>query len=100
MLNSLDDLDWPENVKTMQKNWIGKSKGAEIKYKIENSDDYLTAFSTRPDTIFGVSFLAIAPNHPIAIELSNRNKEIDDFLINAKKLKLLKQILQKLKSLE
>ena len=87
LLNSLDDLDWPENVKTMQKNWIGKSKGAEIKYKIENSDDYLTAFSTRPDTIFGVSFLAIAPNHPIAIELSNKNKEIDDFLNKCKEIK-------------
>ena len=87
MLNSLDDLDWPENVKLMQKNWIGKSKGAEIKYKIENSDDCLTAFSTRPDTIFGVSFLAIAPNHPIAIQLSHKNKEIEEFLNKCKEIK-------------
>ena len=87
LLNSLDSLDWPDNVKTMQKNWIGKSKGAEIKYKIENSDDFLTTFSTRPDTIFGVSFLAISPSHHLAIELSNNNKEIKKFLEECKKIK-------------
>ena len=87
LLNSLDDLDWPENVKTMQKNWIGKSKGAEIKYKIEGSDDFLTTFSTRPDTIFGVSFLAISPNHPLAIDLSNENKDILKFLKTCKEIK-------------
>ena len=87
LLDSLDSLDWPDNVKTMQKNWIGKSKGAEIKYKIENSDDFLTTFSTRPDTIFGVSFLAISPSHHLAIELSNNNKEIKKFLEECKKIK-------------
>ncbi len=87
LLDSLDILDWPDNVKTMQKNWIGKSKGAEIKYKIENSDDFLTTFSTRPDTIFGVSFLAISPSHHLAIELSNNNKEIKKFLEECKKIK-------------
>ena len=87
LLNSLDSLDWPDNVKTMQKNWIGKSKGAEIKYKIENSDDFLTTFSTRPDTIFGVSFLAISPSHHLAIELSNNNKEIKKFLEECKEIK-------------
>ncbi len=56
LLTSLDEVDWPENVKTMQRNWIGKSQGAEIKYMIEDSDDSLKVFSTRPDTIFGVSF--------------------------------------------
>jgi len=87
LLDSLDSLDWPDNVKTMQKNWIGKSKGAEIKYKIENSDDSLTTFSTRPDTIFGVSFLAISPNHHLAIELSNGNEEIKKFLEKCKEIK-------------
>ena len=87
LLDSLDSLDWPDNVKTMQKNWIGKSKGAEIKYKIENSDDFLTTFSTRPDTIFGVSFLAISPSHHLAIELSNNNKEIKKFLEECKEIK-------------
>ena len=72
LLDSLDGLDWPENVKTMQRNWIGKSNGAHIKFKIENSDEYLTIFSTRPDTIFGASFLAISPQHEIAINLGKK----------------------------
>ena len=87
LLNSLDDLDWPENVKTMQRNWIGKSRGAEIKYKIDSTEDYLTTFSTRPDTIFGVSFLAISPNHPLAINLAANNKDIEDFLEKCKEIK-------------
>jgi len=82
LLDSLDGLDWPENVKTMQRNWIGKSNGAHIKFKIENSDEYLTIFSTRPDTIFGASFLAISPQHKIAIELGKNNSDVNDFLIN------------------
>ena len=80
-------MDWPENVKLMQKNWIGKSNGAEIKYKIDESDEYLTTFSTRPDTIFGVSFLAISPNHPLAIDLSKKDKNILEFLEKCKDIK-------------
>ena len=87
LLDSLDDLDWPENVKLMQKNWIGKSNGAEIKYKIDESDEYLTTFSTRPDTIFGVSFLAISPNHPLAIDLSKKDQNILEFLEKCKDIK-------------
>ncbi|MDB4661646.1 leucine--tRNA ligase, partial [Gammaproteobacteria bacterium] len=84
LLSSLSEVDWPENVKTMQENWIGKSHGAEIKYQIEGTDEYLTAFSTRPDTIFGVSFIAISPNHEIALNLSNINKTIKSFLKKCK----------------
>jgi leucyl-tRNA synthetase len=86
LLASLDEVDWPENVKTMQKNWIGKSYGAEIKYQINESEDYLTAFSTRPDTIFGVSFIAISPNHKIALSLSKKNQEIKSFLQKCKEV--------------
>ena len=81
LLTSLDGLDWPENVKTMQRNWIGKSSGAEIKYQLENSDDFLTAFTTRPDTLFGVSFVAISPNHKISIDLAKNNESVSDFLL-------------------
>jgi|TARA_B100001063_G_scaffold29089_1_gene22269 leucyl-tRNA synthetase len=81
LLTSLDELDWPENVKTMQRNWIGKSSGAEIKYQLENSDNFLTAFTTRPDTLFGVSFVAISPNHKISIDLAKNNESISDFLL-------------------
>ena len=84
LLSSLDDLDWPENVKTMQKNWIGKSSGAEVKYQIDNSTEFLTAFTTRPDTIFGVSFIAISPNHQISIDLAKKNPSIDKFLAKCK----------------
>ena len=68
----------------MQKNWIGKSHGAEIKYQIADSSKSLTAFSTRPDTIYGVSFIAISPNHEIALKLAETNSEIKDFLIKCK----------------
>ena len=84
LLSSLNEVDWPENVKTMQENWIGKSHGAEIKYQIKDSDEYLTAFSTRPDTIFGVSFVAISPNHKIALSLSEQDKKIESFLKQCK----------------
>ena len=87
LLDSLETVDWPENVKTMQKNWIGKSSGAEIKYRLDGSKDFLTTFSTRPDTIFGVSFLAISPNHSLAIKLAENNKEIFDFLEKCKEIK-------------
>ena len=86
-MTSLDEVDWPENVKTMQRNWIGKSFGAEIKYPLEGSDECLTAFSTRPDTIFGVSFLAISPNHSISLALAEKNKSIKDFLDKCKEMK-------------
>jgi len=68
----------------MQKNWIGKSHGAEIKYQIADSSKSLTAFSTRPDTIYGVSFIAVSPNHDIALKLAETNSEIKDFLIKCK----------------
>ena len=84
LLDSLESLDWPENVKLMQKNWIGKSNGAEIKYKIDGSDEFLTTFSTRPDTIYGVSFIAISPNHPMAIKLSEDDDSILSFLKKCK----------------
>ena len=87
LLSSLDKLDWPENVKLMQKNWIGKSEGAEIFYKIDGEDKFLKTFSTRPDTIYGVSFLAISPNHHIADKLSKNDENILNFLEKCKEAK-------------
>ena len=87
LLESLDELDWPENVKTMQRNWIGKSEGAHIDFKLENSNEKLTIFSTRPDTIFGASFLAISPQHKLAIDLAKENIEISNFLEKCKEVK-------------
>jgi leucyl-tRNA synthetase len=66
LLSSLDDLSlWPEKVKTMQKNWIGKSVGAEIIFQISKTKDFLNIFTTRPDTIYGASFIAVSINHNI-----------------------------------
>ena len=87
LLTSLDSLDWPENVKLMQRNWIGKSFGAEIEYKLEDDKKSLVTFSTRPDTIFGVSFLAISPNHKLAEDLSKDNKNIAIFLEKCREIK-------------
>lgn len=70
LLDEIEDLDWPQKVKTAQTNWIGKSAGAEIVFRLEGRDDAITVFSTRPDTIFGATFVVLAPEHPLATELA------------------------------
>jgi leucyl-tRNA synthetase len=70
LLDEIDGLDWPQKIKTAQTNWIGKSVGAEITFKVENSDETITVFSTRPDTIFGATFVVLAPEHPLASRLA------------------------------
>ncbi len=65
LLEDLDDLDWPESVKTMQREWIGRSRGAEIRFPIEGIEDQLVVFTTRPDTLWGATFMVIAPEHPL-----------------------------------
>ncbi len=62
-------IDWPERVKTMQINWIGRSNGTNIHFKLEDSDEIITVFTTRPDTIFGCTFMALPPEHPLVTEL-------------------------------
>ncbi|MCL5973609.1 MAG: leucine--tRNA ligase [Ferrimicrobium sp.] len=65
LLEGLEDLDWPQRVKTMQRNWIGRSVGAEISFEVDGLDDYkLRVFTTRPDTIFGATYAVVAPEHP------------------------------------
>ena len=81
----LDTIDWPENVKNMKKNWIGKSKGTEIKFETDNGRE-LNAFTTRPDTIYGVTFFGISPNHPIVQELQKEDEGIKAFLEEARKV--------------
>ncbi|MCR9175032.1 MAG: leucine--tRNA ligase [Alphaproteobacteria bacterium] len=75
------DLDrWPDKVRLMQRNWIGKSEGAHIRFEIEGRADRLEVFTTRPDTIFGASFCAISPNHPLAAELADGNPDLTAFI--------------------
>ncbi|MFT6165670.1 MAG: leucyl-tRNA synthetase [Vicingaceae bacterium] len=70
LLDGLDTIDWSDAIKEIQRNWIGKSKGASIEFDVENSDKKIEVFTTRPDTIFGVSFMVIAPEHEYVTELT------------------------------
>ena len=70
ILEATDALDWTEMVKTMQKNWIGRSVGAEVEFGVQGRDDIITVFTTRPDTLFGASYVALAPEHPLAKTLA------------------------------
>ena len=65
LLSGLDDLDWPESTKEIQRNWIGKSVGAEVKFKVANSDKYFTVFTTRADTLFGATYCVLSPEHEL-----------------------------------
>jgi leucyl-tRNA synthetase len=65
LLNDLELVDWPESIKEMQRNWIGKSEGANVDFKIQDSEDRITVFTTRPDTLFGATYMVLAPEHPL-----------------------------------
>jgi len=82
LLEGLNKIDWPEPLKEMQRNWIGKSKGVSLKFDIENSDKKIEVFTTRPDTIFGVSFLTIAPEYLDLYDISSSKsrKEIENYI--------------------
>ena len=90
LLTSLEKLDhWPEKVKLMQKNWIGKSTGFEMSFVIKNAPkgfSELQVYTTRPDTLYGMSFAAVSPNHPLAKSLSKKDKNIENFIKNCQKL--------------
>ena len=81
LLADIDKLDgWPEMVKTMQKNWIGKSEGLTIEFDIENSSEKLEIYTTRPDTLMGVTYVAVAAAHPVAVRAAKNNRELAAFL--------------------
>lgn len=76
LLEEIPDLDWPEKIKTAQTNWIGKSQGAEVDFAVDGADEKISVFTTRPDTIFGATFLVLAPEHPLVKKLtSDREKQ-------------------------
>jgi len=84
LLKDLDKLKgWPDKVKTMQANWIGKSRGAQVTFKVDGMDEELTVYTTRPDTIYGVTYMVIAPEHPIVaklIEGTDMKQECEEFI--------------------
>lgn len=87
LLDEIPDLDWPAKIKTAQENWIGKSVGAEIEFKVEGSSDIIVVFSTRPDTLFGATFVVLAPEHPLASQLAvgDFKESANDYIQNAVK---------------
>lgn len=74
LLNDLDQLDWPESLKEMQRNWIGKSDGAMITFRIDQSKDRFEVFTTRPDTIYGATYCVLAPEHPLVLSITNESE--------------------------
>ncbi len=86
LLADLDKLDgWPEQVRTMQRNWIGRSEGVEIDFGVEGRDETLRVFTTRPDTLMGVTYVAVAAEHPLALEAAKNNAELAVFIEECKK---------------
>lgn len=77
LLENVDELDWPEGIKAMQKNWIGKSVGAEIDFVVDGSNDVVKVFTTRPDTLYGATFLALAPEHEMIPNLTTDEHKED-----------------------
>ncbi len=93
LLNDLDKLTgWPEKVKTMQRNWIGRSEGAEAKFKVEGTKDMISVFTTRVDTIFGVSYIVLAPEHPLVTQLVKGTEYEKDVMAFIDKMKGLNEI--------
>ncbi len=88
LLNDLDKLpQWPEQVKTMQRNWIGRSEGVEIQFEVPDHDP-LTIYTTRQDTLFGVTYLAVAAQHPLTKALAEKHPEIQQFIDSCKNIKM------------
>lgn len=82
LLMDLDTIDWAENIKEVQRNWIGKSEGVSVKFKLDKYEEYIEVFTTRPDTIFGVSFLTLAPEHRLVIKIVKPEfkKEVEQYI--------------------
>ncbi len=87
----LDDVrkleEWPQQVRTMQENWIGRSEGVELEFSLEHSEEALSVFTTRPDTLMGVTYLAVAPQHPLAERAAVENPELQAFIEECQNLK-------------
>ena len=96
LLEGLDDLDWPEQVKVMQRNWIGRSEGYEIEFQIPNLDTSVSVYTTRTDTLFGATYLALAPEHPIVQEIAISDENVHNFLEDTKSQAVSEEALEKM----
>jgi len=81
LLKDLDEVDWPDSIKEMQRNWIGKSIGAEVNFKVSGYDETIEVFTTRPDTLFGATYMVLAPEHPLVekIVTDDHSIEVDEY---------------------
>ena len=96
LLEHLDDLQgWPEKVKTMQRNWIGRSEGVQISFALSDGSS-LQVYTTRPDTLFGVTYIAVAPQHSLLAGVSKRNQELSDFILACNQVKVAEADIAKL----
>ncbi|WP_026986804.1 leucine--tRNA ligase [Fodinicurvata fenggangensis] len=96
LLDGLDDLErWPEKVRLMQQNWIGRSEGARVFFDIEGREEPLEVFSTRPDTLYGATFGALSPHHPLAVELAERDPALKDFIAECDRLGTSEEAIEK-----
>ncbi len=88
LLSGLEKIDWPEKTKTMQTNWIGKSVGTEVKFKLDGHDDEITVFTTRPDTLFGVTYMVLAPEHELVEKITapEHKNEVEKYIESVKRL--------------
>ena len=87
LLDGLDDLDWPENIKELQKNWIGKSEGVELGFDIDGHNDTIYVYTTRPDTLFGASYMVLAPEHTLihSIVTDEQRSKVEAYIEETKK---------------
>ncbi|MEK5232937.1 leucine--tRNA ligase [Lysinibacillus sp. FSL K6-0232] len=86
LIDDLEDVDWPESIKDMQRNWIGRSEGAEVTFTIDGTDDSFTVFTTRPDTLFGATYCVLAPEHKLVeqITTAEQRQAVEAYLENVK----------------
>ncbi|MEQ8604950.1 MAG: leucine--tRNA ligase [Marivibrio sp.] len=87
LLSAIDDLErWPDKVRLMQRNWIGKSSGARIRFALAEREETVEVFTTRPDTLYGMSFLALSPNHPVSERLAAEDPALADFVAECNRM--------------
>ncbi len=87
LLEDLEELDWPDHIKDMQRNWIGRSEGAEVTFAVEGYDESINVFTTRPDTLFGATYVVLAPEHPLVAKITTQAQkmEIEAYLDQVKR---------------
>ena len=96
LLSGLDDVEWPEQVKVMQRNWIGRSEGFEIDFRLPETKEIITAYTTRPDTLFGATYMALAPEHPLVQATAKNNTKVSKFLEETKSQSVSEEALEKM----